>query len=175
LFICFSLSLSLTPSFPAASGPDAPGGPRPGTYSAYGRIWPKNQGDYRCLPKSRSTSTASKRMRWATSAQALQSESKYRLVYILSTVWVQRSHPQSGSPLTPTLICYAYRGGKKLLPGKTPVGKILSQISGQYFPGLLKDWDRIFTAEFFPDRNFPDRIFPSCFKDRWLKRTQRLL
>ncbi len=30
--------------------------------------------------------------------------------------------------------------------GETPVGKILSQISGQYFPGLFKDQDRIFLA-----------------------------
>ncbi len=36
------------------------------------------------------------------------------------------------------------KGG--LLPGKTPVGKILSQILGQYFSGLFKGWDRIFPA-----------------------------
>ncbi len=34
----------------------------------------------------------------------------------------------------------------KLLPGKTPVGTILSQISGQYFSGLFKDRDRFFPA-----------------------------
>ena len=37
----------------------------------------------------------------------------------------------------------AVPGREKLLPGKTPVGKILSQISGQYFSGLFKDRDRI--------------------------------
>ncbi len=37
-------------------------------------------------------------------------------------------------------------GGGELLPGKTPVGKILSQISGQYFSGLFKGWDTIFPA-----------------------------
>ena len=50
-------------------------------------------------------------------------------------------------------------GREKLLPGKTPVGKILSQISGQYFSGLFKDWDR---------------ISPGHFKDCWILPTQRL-
>jgi hypothetical protein len=41
-----------------------------------------------------------------------------------------------------------YRGeGRKLLPGKTPVGKILSQISGQYFSGLFKGWDKSFPGK----------------------------
>ncbi len=35
----------------------------------------------------------------------------------------------------------------KTSAGKTPVGKILSQISGQYFSGLLKGWDRIFPGQ----------------------------
>ncbi len=39
------------------------------------------------------------------------------------------------------------------------MGKFLSQISGQYFSGLFKDWDR---------------IFPSHFKDCWILPSQRL-
>jgi hypothetical protein len=42
---------------------------------------------------------------------------------------------------------YALFSTGGLLPRKTPVAKILSQISGQNFSGLFKGWDRIFTGQ----------------------------
>jgi hypothetical protein len=38
------------------------------------------------------------------------------------------------------------RGGTSA--GKHSCGRILSQISGQYFSGLFKDWDRFFSHPF---------------------------
>jgi hypothetical protein len=64
---------------------------------------------------------------------------KYNIQVLLTNAG---SHPgTSGSWLS---FLWPIPGREKLLPGKTPVGKILSQISGQYFSSLFKDWDRIF-------------------------------
>ncbi len=64
----------------------------------------------------------------------------YVYMYLYVCICVYIMHMYVYKCLHKHTCTYVYTEGG-LLPRKTPVGKMMSQISGQYFSGLFKGWD----------------------------------